>query len=315
MMLECAWSSVSLHLLYAVGLYATILYLYEALESPVCIVWNVVFPSRSLKERYGPWAVITGSSDGIGKQYALNLAREGMNLVLISRTKSKLEKVAQEIQGECNVEVKLIDVDFYDGDHVYDRIQKELKGLDVGVLVNNVGCVHKFPATVDEISISELRQTFTVNMYPAVRIVQMLLPDMKQRRRGIVVNVSSASGHCALPYATMYAASKAFLDSFSRGLQEELLGSGVECQLVGPMLVDTNMIADIRQNLFIKLMSIDVEAFGKTAAWLIGKTNYTTGCCKHAIQTIVITILPRWIITKMLGSIVLKMGRYMEKKS
>lgn len=151
-------------------------------------------------------------------------------------------------------------------------------------LVNNVGCVHKFPATVDEISISELRQTFTVNMYPAVRMVQMLLPEMKQRRRGIVVNVSSASGHCALPYATMYAASKAFLDSFSRGLQEELLGSGVECQLVGPMLVDTNMIADIRQNLFIKLMSIDVEAFGKTAAWLIGKTNYTTGCCKHAIQ-------------------------------
>lgn len=82
-------------------------------------------------------AVITGSSDGIGKEYAINLAREGLNLILISRTGAKLAQLADNIRSQYDVQVRWIAVDFAEGDDVYDRIQKELANVDLGILGND----------------------------------------------------------------------------------------------------------------------------------------------------------------------------------
>ncbi|XP_065078420.1 very-long-chain 3-oxoacyl-CoA reductase-like [Ochlerotatus camptorhynchus] len=284
-----------------VGFFAFLEFLYDTFRSPAQIIWNLLFRRSRLTERYGPWAVITGSSDGIGRQYALNLARAGLNVVLISRTESKLQQVAQEIRSECNVEVRWLAVDFSDGPQVYDRIRMALVGLEIGILVNNVGFVHEHPVTVDKIPKQEVLESFSVNMYPTVMLVHMLLPDMKRRGRGIVINVSSASGHCALPYGTVYGASKAFLNSFSQGLQEELQDSGVECQLVIPLLVNTNLSAQWQTRSFTRSASVEVEAFGRTVTWLIGKTDFTTGCRFHALQATILKLFPRWFISKGLG--------------
>lgn len=285
-----------------VGFFAFLEFLHDTFQSPTQIIWNsLLHRGKSLTERYGPWAVITGSSDGIGRQYALNLARAGLNVMLISRTESKLQQVAQEIRSETRVEVRWLAADFSDGPKVYDQILKALSGLEIGILVNNVGFLHENPATVDMIPKEELLQTFSVNMCPTVMLVHALLPEMKRRRRGILVNVSSATGHCALPYATAYSASKAFLNSFSQGLQEELRGSGVECQLVIPLFVGTNLTAQWQTKSLPRLASVEVEAFGRTATWLVGKTEYTTGCVAHALQATVLKLFPRWLLSKGLG--------------
>ncbi|XP_057603461.1 very-long-chain 3-oxoacyl-CoA reductase isoform X1 [Hippopotamus amphibius kiboko] len=92
----------------------------------------------------GEWAVVTGSTDGIGKSYAEELARHGMKIVLISRSQDKLNQVSSEIREKFKVETKTIAVDFTSED-IYDEIKTSLAGLEVGVLVNNVGMSYVYP--------------------------------------------------------------------------------------------------------------------------------------------------------------------------
>ncbi|XP_062710722.1 very-long-chain 3-oxoacyl-CoA reductase-like [Aedes albopictus] len=130
---------VLLVLLAIVGAYATALWTLENLIVPgVGILWRSIrLRKKSLRQRYGKWAVITGATDGIGKGYAQQLAAKGMDLVLISRSKEKLVKVCQEIKAATGVEIKLIAVDFSHGVTVFDNIRAELESIDVGILGEN----------------------------------------------------------------------------------------------------------------------------------------------------------------------------------
>ncbi|XP_055595522.1 putative steroid dehydrogenase 4 [Uranotaenia lowii] len=300
-MLFVAGSSLAIFFGY-VGLYACAQFLIKTLYSPVQIVWSTLFGSRkSLSERYGAWAVITGSSDGIGREYSLNLARQGMNVMLISRTESKLIKLAEEICAECNVQVRWMVVDFAEGNAVYERIQKELSTLEVGILVNNVGMVHKNPASIDELEIHELDQTLTVNLQPTLRLIHMILPEMKRRRRGMIVNMSSTSAFLTVPYLSVYSASKAFIQHLTHSMEFELQGTGVEVQRVSPFFVDTNMTKSYHTNPVWALLSTDVKPYGKAAAWLIGKTSQTMGHWFHALQITIIRMIPEWVSTITIG--------------
>uniref|UniRef100_A0ACB8ERC6 Uncharacterized protein n=1 Tax=Sphaerodactylus townsendi TaxID=933632 RepID=A0ACB8ERC6_9SAUR len=89
----------------------------------------------------GEWAVITGAGDGIGKAYSFELAKRGLNTVLISRTLETLRKVASEIEKATGRNVKIIQADFTKN-NIYDDIEKSLQGLEIGILVNNVGMLH-----------------------------------------------------------------------------------------------------------------------------------------------------------------------------
>ncbi|KAL8203380.1 UNVERIFIED_CONTAM: hypothetical protein K2H54_050651 [Gekko kuhli] len=85
--------------------------------------------------------IITGAGDGIGKAYSFELAKRGLNTVLISRTFEKLKKVASEIEKATGRNVKIIQADFTKND-IYDDIEERLQGLEIGILVNNVGMLH-----------------------------------------------------------------------------------------------------------------------------------------------------------------------------
>ncbi|XP_058832488.1 very-long-chain 3-oxoacyl-CoA reductase-like isoform X2 [Topomyia yanbarensis] len=268
-----------------VGVYASVQYLFDNLYSPFEIIWNVLFGKREpFYERYGKWAVITGSSDGIGKEYAMNLARKGMNIMLISRTDAKLVQVAKDIKSKYKVEVKWIAVDFSASAQVYEKIQQELAEIEIGMLVNNVGMAHEHPLSLEQLSKRDIEQSITVNIFPTVMLTYMILPQMKLRHRGIVVNISSSSGHLPLPYLQMYSASKSFVNSLTLSLQQELRGTGVECQLVSPMFVNTNMTEKWQSMGFWKLVTSDVERYARMAVWTIGKTEVTTGYWYHALQ-------------------------------
>lgn len=287
----------------AIGVVACALYLYANLQAVVQMMWSSTFgDKRSLRDRYGPWAVITGSSDGIGKEYAINLAREGVNLILISRTGSKLAQLADNIRSQYDVQVRWMAVDFAEGDGVYDRIQKELANVDLGLLVNNVGMLHEHPVTMDELPLQDLKDTYNVNMMPLIRLTYALLPAMKARHRGMIVNVTSASGFLPIPYLNMYAGSKAFVTNFSLGLKEELRGTGVDCQLVFPMFVDTNLTQRWQStNLWQYLFSAKVVPYSRMAVWTIGKVAITTGYWQHGMVIAYLRTFPRWMLTIFMG--------------
>ena len=114
-------------------------------------------PSKNLK-KLGQWAVVTGATDGIGKAYALKFAKAGMGVVLISRTKSKLDAVKKEIEEKHQgVQVKVVVCDYSSfDDSARSKVAKAVKGLDVGVLVNNVGVSYVFPKYFSELSEDEV---------------------------------------------------------------------------------------------------------------------------------------------------------------
>lgn len=93
---------------------------------------------------YGKWAVITGCTDGIGKAYAEQFAKVGINVVLISRSLEKLNAQAKELEATYNIATLVISADFTEPDSIYSEIRKHINGLDVGILVNNVGICYRY---------------------------------------------------------------------------------------------------------------------------------------------------------------------------
>ncbi|XP_061134487.1 17-beta-hydroxysteroid dehydrogenase type 3 isoform X1 [Syngnathus typhle] len=131
----------------------------------------------------GEWAVVTGASEGIGRQYAFALAEHGMNVVIMSRTKVTLDKVAKEISESTQRVVKVVVADFTK-DNIFTDIEEHLKYLDVGVLVNNVGVM---PSVVPRrfLEGEDLEQTITrvinCNVKTMVKMCKIILPGMENR--------------------------------------------------------------------------------------------------------------------------------------
>ncbi|XP_053692409.1 very-long-chain 3-oxoacyl-CoA reductase-like [Sabethes cyaneus] len=281
----------------AIGIYTFSWWLYEnVLSFLIGVVWyywkQLICGRQTLSESYGSWAVVTGATDGIGKSYAVHLARRGMNLVLISRNEAKLIKVAREIQNNSGVQVKWIVADFSTGPSIYPHIWKELKFVDVGILVNNVGYTPDRLEVFDAHSDQDYLRMININILSVLLMTYMVLPHMKQVRRGIIINVSSNTAYFPACYLATYSATKVFGHNLTLALQQELRGTGVECQLVVPQFVRTNMTDFLDLSLFGGKIVPDGNSYGRWATWTIGKTNHTSGHWYHSLQNYSVFVIP-----------------------
>lgn len=147
-------------------------------------------------KKYGKWAVVTGASDGIGKEIAKELAERGLSVVLISRTLSKLQSVAQELEDKYGVETRVVSVDFKEGLPVYDKIEPYLNQLDIGVLVNNVGINAPYFERYHEAAKLDtfLWDSLACNVMSVTFMTKLVIQGMVDRKRGLVLNVSSVAG-------------------------------------------------------------------------------------------------------------------------
>ncbi|XP_037021988.2 very-long-chain 3-oxoacyl-CoA reductase [Artibeus jamaicensis] len=243
----------------------------------------------------GEWAVVTGGTDGIGKSYAEQLAKRGMKIVLISRSQDKLQQVASEIKEKFKVETRTIAVDFTSED-IYDKIKASLAGLNVGVLVNNVGMSYEYPEYFLEVPDLDntIKKLITVNILSVCKMTQLVLPGMVQRSKGVILNISSTSGMLPVPLLTIYSATKAFVDFFSRCLHEEYRSKGIFVQSVLPFFVATKM-AKIRK---ATLQIPSSETYVKSALKTVGLESRTNGYPIHALMGSIISILPSWLYLK-----------------
>lgn len=250
-------------------------WLYENLLGP-----KLFGSSIPLKEM-GSWAVVTGATDGIGKAYAKALAKKGLNVVLISRTRTKLEEVAKEIESESKVQTKIITADFTSGPEIYDDIRAQTADLEVGVLVNNVGMSYANPEYFLTLPDQEkfINSVVTCNIFSVTRMCGLILPGMVERRKGVVINISSLSAVIPAPLLTVYAASKAFVDKFSDDLATEYFQHGITVQSVLPGPVATNM-SKIRRPTW---MSCAPKTFVSSALATLGTARHTTGYYPHSL--------------------------------
>uniref|UniRef100_A0A8C6UGW8 3-ketoacyl-CoA reductase n=1 Tax=Neogobius melanostomus TaxID=47308 RepID=A0A8C6UGW8_9GOBI len=250
-------------------------------------IW-VLGNGNLMTPQLGRWAVVTGATDGIGKSYAEELARRGFSLMLISRSQDKLDDVAKSLEEQFNVETRTIAADFGKSD-IYPKIEAGLSGLEIGVLVNNVGVSYPYPEYY--LHIPDLDNFITnminVNITSVCQMTRLVLPRMVDRSKGVILNISSASGMYPLPLLTVYSSSKAFVDFFSRGLQEEYRRQGIIIQSVLPFFVVTKMTRIRTPTLDKPTPDRYVQAELKT----VGLQSQTNGYFPHAVMG--------WLTTKL----------------
>jgi len=238
----------------------------------------------------GAWALITGASDGIGRQFANEFAKAGFNILLVSRTKSKLDEVAKDIEtNNADIKTKVVTIDFAKAtESDYKELESVCENLDVTVLVNNVGTNHSFPTQFDKEDPELLEAICTVNNITPVKITRMLLPKMINNHKGLILNMGSFSGMLPTPLLTTYSATKAFLVTWTKCLASELEDTGVHIQLFNTYFVTTNMSKIRRPSTFIPT----AEDFVKSAMKDIGKSYVSAPYFTHALAEVGIGLCP-----------------------
>lgn len=181
-------------------------------------------------------ALITGASSGIGKATAIAFAKAGMELVLVSRSRAKLEAVAAEVQP-IGVPVHLYPLDLSKVDQVKTAIASIAEDCPIDVLVNNAGMA--YTGELSTMPLADWQQVIDLNLTSVFQCIQAVLPGMRQRRQGTIINVSSIAANHAFSGWGAYSVSKAGLVSLSKVLAAEERAHGIRIVTVSPGSVNT----------------------------------------------------------------------------
>ena len=192
--------------------------------------------------KYGPWALVTGASSGIGEEFARQLAADGLNLVLVARRKQRLVQLAKVLTVRHGILTRVVAVDLADPLSL-DTVDVATEDLEVGLLVNNAG-VENHGAFVGQ-ELDAETTLIQVNVVAPMQLAHRFATKMRQRGRGGVIFVSSAGGYGAWPYLANYAASKAYVLTLGESLYYELAKHGVDVTVLSPGLTDTAMADNI----------------------------------------------------------------------
>jgi len=188
-------------------------------------------------------ALITGASAGIGADFAQELAARQTNLVLLARSETKLQQLAQQLQEQYKIQVDIVVQDLTEPEAakaVFDIVTE--KGLTIDLLINNAGFGDY--GAFAELDGARQVKTIQLNILALVDLTHHFLPGMRQRRSGGIINMSSVAAFQPMPYFSVYAASKAFVLSFSEALCAENRSYGVHVLAVCPGPTETNFFQE-----------------------------------------------------------------------
>ncbi|SGY32699.1 BQ5605_C002g01401 [Microbotryum silenes-dioicae] len=196
-------------------------------------------PLTRFGAKKGAWAVVTGATAGIGRDFALQLAAAGFNVFLASRTASKLEEISQEITSKFpSIKTQVHSIDFASASSEdYKAFGNALESLEVGVLINNVGKSYDEPMFFQDLPDQDSADIIEININATLKTTKLVLPGMISRRRGLILTVGSFAGLVPSPLLAVYSASKAFVSTWSQALGSELKGTGVEVELLNAYFI------------------------------------------------------------------------------
>ena len=219
------------------------------------------------KERFKDKVVIvTGASSGIGKDSAIRFAKEGAKVVLVSRTKEKLETV-QNIIKEFNQDVIVIPTDVSSKEQVTNAVNKTIeKWGRIDVLFNNAGSSEVGLVEDDDFE-QKLKHLFDVDLMGSVYFTKEVLPFMKKQGEGHIMNMSSVVGRKGFPHFGAYSSIMHAITGFTSSLRQELRGSGINVSIIHPALTQTPLLEHVKPEdmppPFRRFTPIPVEQVGK----------------------------------------------------
>ena len=179
------------------------------------------------------FALITGASRGIGEAIAVELAKKGIDLILVARSNEKLEHIGTQLKKQYSIRVYTYAVDLSNpgAPHQIYEWCKQNEYL-VQYLINNAG--YGLSGKFEAYSLSEHIQLMQVNMNAVVELTYLFLPELKQQKEGYIMNIASSAAYQAVPYLGIYAATKSFVLQFSRALNYELKETSVSVTCISP---------------------------------------------------------------------------------
>lgn len=226
---------------------------------------------NAFRDRYGPWALVTGASSGIGRELAVLVAQRGLDVLLAGRDAQRLQEVAGAIQA-LGRRTKIVASDLSTHAGTRDLLDAAA-GLEVGLLVPaaGFGVGGEYLALPEEEALAMMR----LNCENVALLLMHLTPPMVARRRGGVLLVASMLAYHGIPYAALYAATKAFVQSLGEALAVELQDRGVEVVVTSPGPTETGFATRAGMRLGKTMQARDValaslRALGRSRVVLPG---------------------------------------------
>lgn len=256
---------------------------------------------KNYKHKYGPWALITGASSGIGAAFAYQLAKQGLNLVLIARRKERLEKLGHQLENEFSIQVKTVKVDLLQ-EGFLEEIRKTTNSLEIGLLVNNAG-LWKMGEYL-EISQEDEFKMIDLNIKAPAILTHHFAIHMADRRRGGIINVASMFSYMGVPYSAVYAATKAYELVKSESLWYELKKKEIDVLSLNPGLTLSEMTSDFDfSHMPMSLMKPEIVV--KTALISLGKRSQVIpGIMNKILGLLSKHIMSRDMNTQMFGLLI-----------
>ncbi|TNF62240.1 MAG: SDR family oxidoreductase [Deltaproteobacteria bacterium] len=258
-----------------------------------------------LAERYGPWAVVTGASAGIGAEFALRVAERGINVVLVARRRNRLEELASAIEDMYRVEARVAPADLTSRD-VIEVLQPAIGDIEIGLLINCAGFGSSGPFLDIDRSIQE--SMINLNCRAPLLLTHEIVQGMRERGRGGVIFVSSVNGFCAARGMANYNATKAYDLLFAEGLAEELRPYGVDVQALcpGATMTEFHQVAGLdmgKVGPLAPLIYVSAASVVATSLRTLGRRVTVVPGVLNKLMVLTMRLAPRRVSTWIFGSL------------
>lgn len=249
------------------------------------------------RARYGPWAVVTGASSGIGHEIALALAEAGLNLVLVARSRAELERMAADVGPRREVEVRVVAADLASVSAL-ESVEAATRDLDVGLLVAAAGFGTAGPFL--DSSLEEELNMLDVNCRAPLRMALHFGRRFARRGRGGIVLMSSIVGFQGTPNAANYAATKAYVQALAEALHVELASRGIDVLASAPGPTDSGFAARARMQMGVTLKPEDVA---RSTLKSLGRKSTVLPGALSKLLTYSLVPLPQWARIRIMGRV------------
>ena len=247
--------------------------------------------------RFGPWAVVTGASSGIGEAFARQLAAKGIHLVLVARREDRLQRLAAEVSKAHGIETRIVPVDLA-GEDFLPVVEQATSDLEIGLLVNNAGVLSS-GRFLDHDLQDELNQ-LNLNTRAVLILAHNFGRRMRERRRGGVIFLASTVAFAGVPGMSAYAASKAHALHFAEGFAREVRSEGIAVLALCPGPTST----EIWPSGATPTLPMRPDAVAEIALRKLGRRTTVVAGLLNSLITFSTRFAPRWMNSLIFGFVV-----------